>query len=187
VSRESVKKHLLERDALAELVIARDVAQNNVPVVLPEDTLHQANMLIQALHCHEVFVVDSRDGRRLLGVLHKEDLTDAYHKEIVKQAAGETFAHSINMPRQVETVDVMDGYGIIELETPHAFSGKLLRELDLRNRFGITVLAIKRVSSGGGTPRTRMWVPESADRFQDGDVMVLMGEHVKIAEFQRRH
>jgi trk system potassium uptake protein TrkA len=115
-----------------------------------------------------------------MGMVRKGDLMDAYQREIVKRSAGDTFAYTINHPHRMETVKVMDGYGIIELESPHNFSGKLLRELDLRNRYGINVLAIKRPSLEGDTPSTRVWVPESSDRLEDGDVLVLLGrtEHI---------
>ena len=74
----------------------------------------------------------------------------------------------------------MDGYGIIELESPHFFSGKLLRELDLRNKYGVNVLAIKRQVTDGGDSNTKVWLPERSDRLEDGDVLVLMGRTEKL-------
>ena len=185
VTRDQLKRHLFEKDMLSDMVIAKDMASESHPVLLQDETLDQANLRFQEFRCRELFVVDSLEHRKLVGVVYKDDLMDAYHREMVKRAAGDVFAYNINHPHRMETVDVMDGYGIIELEAPHEFSGKLLRELDLRNRYGITVLAIKRPASDGPQPDMRLWVPESGDRIEDGDILVLMGEHEKIDAFHR--
>jgi trk system potassium uptake protein TrkA len=119
-------------------------------------------------------------------MVRKGDLIDAYQREIVKRSAGDTFAYSLNNPHRMESVKVMDGYGIIEIESPHDFAGKVLRELDLRNRFGVNVLAIKRQSPDPEGANLRVWVPESSDRLEDGDVLVLLGRIEHINGLQRQ-
>lgn len=184
--REHVQHLLGEKSVLADLVIAHDVAMSDYPFLLPGDTLDQAMFRFNESGMRELYVLEDVIGRRLVGVVRKGDLMDAYHREIVKRAAGDTFAYSINNPNRMEPVRVMDGYGIIELESPHDFSGKLLRELDLRNRFGVNILAIKRKTSDGGIPNIRMWVPESSDKVEDGDVLVLMGKTETIDQLQAK-
>ena len=107
---------------------------------------------------------------------------DAYQREIIKQNAGDTFAYGINHPHRMETVDVMDGYSIMEIEAPHHFAGKMLNELDLRNRFGVNVLAIKRSTGKGRAGDLQVWVPDRGDSIRDGDVLVLLGQTDNINE-----
>jgi len=62
---------------------------------------------------------------------------------------------------------------------------EVLRELDLRNRFGVNVLAIKRRQPDGDGANVRVWVPESSDRLEDGDVLVLLGRTEQINGLQQ--
>ena len=130
-------------------------------------------------------MVENLQDRILAGVIHKGDLMDAYQREMVKQSAGDTFAYGINNPHRIETVKVMDGYGIIEIEAPHDYAGKFLKDLDLRNRFGINILAIKRPDENSDGKKLRVWVPGSGDIILDGDVLVLLGETERVNEFQK--
>jgi CIC family chloride channel protein len=185
VTRDVAQKFLSDKNLLSEMVIAKDVASQDAPLVLPEQTLDQATHIFREFRCREVYVVDNLQDRHVLGIVHKGDLMDAYQRELVKRNAGDTFAYGINNPHRMEPVNVMDGYGIIELEAPHDFAGKMLRELDLRNRFGVNVLAIKRPGNGGDGPSKKIWVPESNDSIRDGDVLVLLGKTDSINELQK--
>jgi CIC family chloride channel protein len=185
VSRDVAQKFLLDRNLLTDMVIAKDVASSDAPVVYPEDTLDRVVLNFQEHRCRELYVLENKETRKVVGILHKGDLMDAYQREMIKQSAGDTFAYGINNPHRMETVDVMDGYGIIEMEAPHDFSGKRLRELDLRNRYGVNVLAIKRPQREGAPHSQEVWVPESADSILDGDVLVLLGKTETINDLQK--
>lgn len=186
VRRDVAQKFLMDRNLLTDMVIARDVATQDAPCVMLDDTLDQVVHRFQELDCRELYVVDNAEQRHVIGVVHKGDLMDAYQREMIKQSAGDTFAYGINHPHRVESVDVMDGYSIIEIEAPHHFAGKLLSELDLRNVFGVNVLAIKRPgggkSGGGSGGDVEVWVPDRGDSILDGDVLVLLGKTEKINE-----
>lgn len=175
VNRELAQHFLAVKHVLTDFVIAQDVATLDYPVLVPSDPLDRAVLRFNESQVRELYVVDDLAHRRLRGVVRKGDLMDAYQREMVKRSSGETFAYNINNPHRMETVKVMDGYGIVEVESPHTFAGQMLRDLDLRNRYGINVLAIKRMAAGGDGPAARVWVPESSDRLADGDVLVVLG------------
>lgn len=60
------------------------------------------------------------------------------------------------------------GATIAEIELPEALAGKTLQELDLRNRFGVAVLAIRR----GMITQVN---PVASDVPQSGDCLMLLG------------
>jgi trk system potassium uptake protein TrkA len=43
----------------------------------------------------------------------------------------------------MEYIELSEEYGIVEMEPPEAWLGKSIRELDLRSRYGINVLALR--------------------------------------------
>ncbi len=180
VFRRLAQKFLQEKMALTDVVLASDVVAKAYPFLLPGDTLDQAMLRFNESGMRELYVLKDMVNRQLAGVVHKGDLMDAYQREMIKRSSGDTFAYNINHPHRMESVKVMDGYGILEIESPHNFAGKVLQELDLRKRFGINVLAVKRRSTDGDVSTTRVWVPESTDRLEDGDVLVLLGKTENI-------
>jgi chloride channel protein, CIC family len=187
VSRDLGHRFVLDRPDLADVVVARDVAAGDYPFLMPTDRLDQAMQRFNESDLRELYVIEDMVHRRVVGLVLKGDLMDAYHNEMTKRATGDAFAYTLNRPHSLETVKVMEGYGIIEVESPHNFAGKLLRELDLRNRFGINVLAIKRqLPDGGDSGGMHVWVPESSDRIQDGDVLVVLGRTEHIDGLQHR-
>ena len=174
VSRELARRFSREKHLLTDVLVARDVVKSAFPYLLPDDSLAEATLRFNEHQARELYVVEDAETMRLIGMVKKGDLMDAYHKEMIKVQSGESFAYNINNPHRVEMVSVMDGYGILEVESPHHFTGKELKELDLRNQYGLNILAIKRKNSALGTHQ--VWVPESLDRLEDGDVLVLMAK-----------
>jgi chloride channel protein, CIC family len=185
VERMLAAHFLPERGELADGVIARDVVNGEYPFLLPADSLSHALFRFNESGAREMYVLQDTVDRTVVGVVRKGDLMDAYYREMVKRSSGDAFAYSLSGAGHPETVRVMEGYGIIEVEAPHAFSGRELRELDLRNRYGINVLAIKRTGMDADSATTRVWVPDSTDRLEDGDVLVLLGRMEKLDAFQQ--
>lgn len=88
-------------------------------------------------------------------------------------------AQRIDNPNVLEYLPLMEGFSIIEIAPPSSFNGKTLRELDLRNEYGVQVLIIKEV-----VPDRKPVMPQANHRVKDSDLLVLMGknedlEHVK--------
>jgi trk system potassium uptake protein len=81
-----------------------------------------------------------------------------------------TTAERLHNPNMLDYLPFMEGYGIIELAPPRAFIGKTLRELDLINRFGIQVMAIKEI-----IPERMNMIPTAQFVIKDSDIMILMG------------
>lgn len=57
---------------------------------------------------------------------------------------GAQVAKSLLSKNIIEMVDIDDDYSMVELETPTSWVGKSLRELDVRNRYGVNVLGVRR-------------------------------------------
>ena len=73
----------------------------------------------------------------------------------------------------LEYLPLLPGYSIVEIAAPAEFVGKSLRELALRNRLKVQLIAIHR---GSGAEREIKIVPRAEDVIQDGDLLILLGE-----------
>ncbi len=77
---DSLRPFLLE-DALADVVVARDLEVPLPPPLSPTDDLQSASDLFVASGLDELPVIDPETGR-LAGLLRERDVRAAYHKAV---------------------------------------------------------------------------------------------------------
>ena len=70
------------------------------------------------------------------------------------------------------------------MPAPAEFFGKTLRDIGLRSRFGLTTIAIKRVSKTSDGPITNV-APGPDDVVQAGDVLALLGSNERLGQLDR--
>jgi len=84
-------------------------------------------------------------------------------------------ALKLSCPNVMEYLPLISGFGIQEIAPPEKFIGKNLRELDLRNKYGIQVIAIKEL-----IPEKTTFIPKADFILKDSDIMVIMGEEKQL-------
>ena len=84
-------------------------------------------------------------------------------------------ALKLSCPNVLEYLPLISGFGIQEIAPPEKFIGKNLRELDLRNKYGIQVIAIKEL-----IPEKTTFVPNAEFVLKDSDILVIMGEDKQL-------
>jgi trk system potassium uptake protein TrkA len=83
----------------------------------------------------------------------------------------------LSNPNILEYLPLMSGFGIQEIAPPASFIGKSLKELDLRNKYGITVMAIKEL-----IPERTTLGPHAGFVIKDSDILVIIGEESQLAK-----
>ncbi len=78
----------------------------------------------------------------------------------------------------LEYIELSPDVGMIEIVAPSKIVGKELRQLDLRNRFNINVIALKHGDDVNITPR-------ADDRIHEDDVLVVVGLKEDLKRFER--
>jgi trk system potassium uptake protein TrkA len=85
-------------------------------------------------------------------------------------------AHGLVRPGIVDLLELSPEYSIIELPTPAVFVGKSLQENQLRLKYGVNLIAIKRITSEKGIQRETWNVnPLPTDIINEGDLLVTIG------------
>jgi trk system potassium uptake protein TrkA len=83
-----------------------------------------------------------------------------------------SLAERLNNPNMIDYLPFLEDYGIIELAPPKSFIGKALWELDLINRYGVQVVAIKEI-----VPERMNLVPTGKFVIKDSDILILLGSN----------
>lgn len=113
--------------------------------------------------------------------------------------AGEQVARRLANPRLNDVIDLAEEYSLVEIEAPGSWCGVALNELQLRTKFEVNLVAIKRqpagsVASGDAengngdaepvAPEI-ISVPRPDDVLQTGDLLILVGSHDAIDRLPR--
>ena len=89
-------------------------------------------------------------------------------------------ASRLDNPNMLDYLPFIEGYSIVELAPPKDFVGKTLKELDLINRFGIQVLAVKEI-----IPKGLTLIPKANFQIKDSDALIVLGPDETLKNFQK--
>ena len=97
---------------------------------------------------------------------------------IPEQENAQRLARSLNSHNVLDYIELSEEYGILEIPAPKTWVGKSLKELNVRAKLGVNIIAVE---SGETTN-----VSPSADyKIQAGDVMVVLGENYALEAVQK--
>jgi trk system potassium uptake protein TrkA len=89
-------------------------------------------------------------------------------------------AHSLVRPRILEQLELSPEYSIIEMTAPSVLIGKSLQDSQLRKKYQVNLIAIKR---DGDRPAGWNVNPLPTDVIRTGDILVLIGSNDALEKF----
>jgi trk system potassium uptake protein TrkA len=116
--------------------------------------------------------------------LQHEILTRIGADEVVspEKESAIRLAQRLLSPRILDYIELAEGFSLVQILAPEKFTGKSLRELDVRNVFGVNVVAIKRTVETGRDEagyaiceERIMGVTDPTDVIVSGDVLFVIG------------
>lgn len=94
---------------------------------------------------------------------------------------GHKLARSLIAPTIIDMIELSDDFSVVEVSAPKEMIGKSLLELNLRARYGISVIALRR-NNGGKT----LISPVAEDIIEENDVIVAIGENKNLNKLEWR-
>ena len=97
---------------------------------------------------------------------------------IPEQEHAKRFARSLVRHNVLDYIELSEEYGILEVPAPAGWLGKTLKELNVRAKLGINIIAVENEGKTNVSP--------AADyRISQGDVMVVLGDNVALERVQK--
>jgi len=99
---------------------------------------------------------------------------------------GVRLAESLATPSILEHIELSPEYSIMEVHAPESFIGRTLREIDVRAKLGLNIIAIKRklpylTDTGESDFKEDILITPGADeQVADGDILVVIGPNKRI-------
>jgi chloride channel protein, CIC family len=178
VDLHDIKDMFPERE-LGAVVIAEDLV-TTIPVVTPGESLTSVNEKLWFRDLGHLPVVESVETNRFLGIVTRRDLLGAIDREVLQRsrlvARVRTFSEQEG-EGEMDYFELPEKHRMIEIDTPAGLAGRTVAESGIRTRFGVSVLAVKRRSREG---LERRFVPGPEDRFESGDVLIVLGTEEAI-------
>ena len=112
----------------------------------------------------------------------QRDLLGAFDSEVLRRSRLVTRVRTVgDEGGEVDYLELPQNHRLIEVDVTRAIEGQTVAESALRSRYGVVVLEVKRMGKDGVE---RRFVPAPSDRFEHGDVLVILGTEDAIQRFQ---
>ena len=97
---------------------------------------------------------------------------------IPEQENAQRLARSLNSHNVLDYIELSDDYGILDLPAPKSWVGKTLKELNVRAKLGVNIIAVENGNQTNVSP--------SADyRILEGDILVVLGDNYSLEAVQK--
>ncbi len=104
-----------------------------------------------------------------------------------EEEMAEKLVEQLFHPNIINYLELTDEVGILESLTPNSFVGKTPKQLSLRNKYGINLIAIKRKVKKKGENNIVeevMEVPSADEKIQEGDILIVIGHKDYLEKFK---
>lgn len=138
-----------------------------------------SNSILICLHLQEIGI------KKILAKATDDDHAKILKKvgatEIIRpeMAMAVRVARSLSTPNILDFIPLAEDYNLLQVDPPRAFIGKTLKELNLRAKYNVYVIAIKEL-----VPENFVLVPPAGFLIKDSDVLIILGKEQDISRIK---
>jgi trk system potassium uptake protein TrkA len=172
-----------------EALRAIDIGRVDCAIVCIGENLEASvltSLLLKKLEVPKIVArANSQAHRQILNLIGVDEIISP------EEEMGLRLARRVSSTHILHHLDISDSHTIAEVIVSPSFVGKSIRDLDLRSRFGINVVGIKKkiaqVTDDGENVFEERYVdfPAPEDVIDEGDVMVMVGSDRAVMEVER--
>lgn len=169
----------VELDATDERALrAVGIQDVDVAVVSIGENIESSLLVVMLLHELGIETIVAKAVTPLHGrILEKLGVSRVIFPE--REMAIRT-AHALVMPNVIDYIELSRDFSIVEIPAPAMFVGRTLKQLELRPKYGLTLIAIKRRGAPGSGEVTNI-SPSADEVIGSGDVLSLLGNNERVS------
>ena len=139
-------------DLAASVLITMNLMELEVPYIVCKAHDETHRRVLEKLGANRVVIPEQENAQRLGRSLH---------------------SHNV-----LEYIELSEDYGILEIPAPRSWIGKTLKELNVRAKLGVNIIAVQSSEKTNVSP--------SADyQIQEKDIMVVLGDNYSLEAVQK--
>jgi len=151
----------------------------------PEDTLDKVGGILSNIILDEIPVVNNAEEQRVIGYISKTEVIAAHNKAVLKKDMLDSVGNHMNSQEKCRKLPLAEDKVMCEAEVPGKYIGKALKGIDLRKKYGIEVILIKRPYDPENKEKERVFVPSAEYIFHFGDILLIMGDEEDVDAFKK--
>ncbi len=164
-------KDLLHQDQLGSLCLAADVMTEVPEFVYRQDNLEDCLVKLGRHDSTDLPVLYNPDNPVLVGIITRRAVFEVYNREVLNQE--DTGIKLVTGEARLnDCVELPEEYKVQLFTPPVAWLGRSLRELALREKYHISVLAVKKRHAMGGMHNE---LPDPDAPLEAGDRLIVVG------------
>ncbi len=178
VTASQIRPVMRNPSTLEGLVIAEDVmVHDGYPRISPDRSIAEVMRFLEEYR-GEVPVVEDE---KLIGTIWPEDVIERYNEEVFKRDMAGSMASAVSSD-PLAPVPALHDTVVGEVLVPVQFSNRTIGELEIRQRYRVSVLVIKRIDENGHEQILAVTGPDT--RLNQGDIMLVLGppDQVRLLE-----
>jgi trk system potassium uptake protein TrkA len=147
----------------AQVLVVVHAKQHGINKIVARATTPDHIRVLQAVGAHEVFNPEETAARWMVQRLLIQNISNYF--------------------------ELAEGFSVVEVNAPPSIVGKKIEELNLRRRFRINLVAIKRETANAKGRAVEQFnpVPLPTEVVRDGDILALVGSVLDLANFMAMH
>lgn len=112
---------------------------------------------------------------------HAKILQKVGATEIIQPERGMALrvSRSLSHPNMLDFIPLAEEFDLVQIDPPLEFIGKSLKELNLRSRYNVHVIAIKEL-----VPENFLLVPPASFVIKDSDILIMLGKTEDIGQIK---
>lgn len=142
ISIEIIKEILLDEELLKDLIIAGDIALQNLPALKTNQNVKKAWELMNKYSIDALPVFSENND--FLGIIDRNTIDEVYADELSKMSMSVSLASNVTSSISENYVYLSNDIILTEIDVPEIFVGKTIKELDIRNKYNVEIIMIKK-------------------------------------------
>jgi chloride channel protein, CIC family len=182
LSTHHVKGILSATESLDQLIIAKDLLVPTTEFVTPDMTLADCMHKFENVETEHLPVIENENNHKLIGIISKKEIIRLYNREILrKEVLGVKFVREFGNEKRHHLLQLPKEFKIDFISVPEKFVGSSIKDVNIRAKYNITILAIKQKLSDFGQS-SEMPSPERV--FKETDILVVAGKEDEVENFK---
>ncbi|OQX95715.1 hypothetical protein B6I21_04035 [candidate division KSB1 bacterium 4572_119] len=183
LSTHLVKGVLSASEDLNRLIIARDLHNPCEVFVTPETDLATCMHKFERVESDHLPVVDNEKSNHLIGSISRKEIIKLYNREILKKdVLGVKYVRSIGQENKRNLVSLPRDFKVDFISVPEEFIGKSIKDINIRAKYKITIIAVKQKLSDIGQSSE---MPDPDRTFKPGDILFAAGKSEDVDKFRK--
>ncbi len=176
ITQSSLRRYLNHMEEIPADTCVRDFMNLQFDTIRDDTPIHETLRTMMQFDLEALPVVD--DAGLITGQLTRSAILEKYQETLLHNQSAQSMASSMKFIHRAEheRTEVVAGFLLSRISVPSSFVGQSITNLNVRNRFGVDVLLVRRLEGTQTTPL----MPANAGPLRPADELMIFGRSAQV-------